>query len=158
LRINDSERPALHVEVSANDFDGYQVNFNDYQIVDAPLLILNALDQSTISFAQKDDSLKRTQLLPSKYFQYYTWIDQLKSKELIVSIDEYSTQLDLNPSCGIIGKQQDNQIYYAIFRDGLQTVIIFTNHTQIIEAISDVNTLLFFALKLTILYDLDSIY
>lgn len=55
LRMNDSERPALFVEVSANDFDGYKVTLNDYKILDVPILILNALNQSNISFQQKDD-------------------------------------------------------------------------------------------------------
>lgn len=54
LRMNDTERPAIHVEVSSTDFDGYKVSFNDYQIGDAPILIVNALTKQEISYAQKD--------------------------------------------------------------------------------------------------------
>jgi hypothetical protein len=56
LRMNDVERPALHVEVIATDFDGYKVIFGDYKIGDAPLLIVNSLLGQSISFYQKDDS------------------------------------------------------------------------------------------------------
>jgi hypothetical protein len=53
--MNDKECPAIHVEVTATDFDGYKVIFGDYKIGDAPLLIVNALLDKTISFCQKDD-------------------------------------------------------------------------------------------------------
>jgi hypothetical protein len=55
LRMNDEERPAIHVEVTATDFDGYKVIFGDYKIGDAPLLIVNGLLNKSISFCQKDD-------------------------------------------------------------------------------------------------------
>lgn len=55
LRMQDQERPALHVEVTVNDFDGYKVNFGDYKIGDAPLLIVNSLTKDPITFCQKDD-------------------------------------------------------------------------------------------------------
>jgi hypothetical protein len=55
LRMNDVERPALHVEVTVTDFDGYKVIFEDYKIGDAPLLIVNTLLGQPISFCQKDD-------------------------------------------------------------------------------------------------------
>jgi hypothetical protein len=55
LRMNDLERPALHVEVTATDFDGYKVIFGDYKIGDAPLLIVNSLLKQSISYCQKED-------------------------------------------------------------------------------------------------------
>jgi hypothetical protein len=55
LRMDDVERPALHVEVTSNDFDGYRINFGDYKIGDAPLLIVNSLIKDSITFCQKDD-------------------------------------------------------------------------------------------------------
>ena len=38
LRMDDEERPAIYVEVTATDFDGVRVIFGDYKIGDAPLL------------------------------------------------------------------------------------------------------------------------
>ena len=47
--MNDDERPALHVEVNATDFDGYRVIFGDYKIGDAPVLIVNSLINQSIN-------------------------------------------------------------------------------------------------------------
>ena len=54
LQMNDDNRPALHVEVSATDFDGVRIIFEDYKLGDAPLLIVNALVDDAISFCQTD--------------------------------------------------------------------------------------------------------
>jgi hypothetical protein len=54
LRMNDEERPAIHVEVTATDFDGVRVIFSDYKIGDAPLLIVNYLKKDPVSFCQID--------------------------------------------------------------------------------------------------------
>jgi hypothetical protein len=54
LRMNSMDNPAIHLEVNANDFDGYKLIFGDYQNSDAPLLIVDALINQSICFAQKD--------------------------------------------------------------------------------------------------------
>ncbi|CAF4305594.1 unnamed protein product, partial [Rotaria sordida] len=41
------------------------------------------------------------------------------------------------PVCGVIDKECENPIYYAIFYDGPQTVLIFSSEPQIIELVSD---------------------
>ncbi len=50
--MDDEERPAIYVEVSATDFDGIRVIFNDYNIADATLLVVNCLKHDPISFSQ----------------------------------------------------------------------------------------------------------
>ena len=55
LRMEDEERPAIYVEVSATDFDGIRVIFNDYKTGDAPILIVNCLKHDPISFSQVND-------------------------------------------------------------------------------------------------------
>jgi len=55
LRMNNNERPAIEIEVTITDFDGCKLTFSDYQIGDAPLLILNALLNKDIVFYQKED-------------------------------------------------------------------------------------------------------
>ncbi|CAF2031377.1 unnamed protein product [Rotaria magnacalcarata] len=39
LRMHDEERPAILIEITATDFDGVKIIFEDYKIGDAPLLI-----------------------------------------------------------------------------------------------------------------------
>jgi hypothetical protein len=56
LRMDDEERPAIYVEVTATDFDGVRVIFGDYKIGDAPLLIVNCLRKDEIYFSQLDNS------------------------------------------------------------------------------------------------------
>jgi hypothetical protein len=55
LRMEDEERPAIYVEVTATDFDGVRVIFEDYKIGDAPVLVVNCLQKDPISFCQRDD-------------------------------------------------------------------------------------------------------
>jgi hypothetical protein len=55
LRMNDEERPAIYVEVTATEFDGVRVIFGDYKIGDAPLLVVNCLMNEPISFCQKTE-------------------------------------------------------------------------------------------------------
>jgi len=55
LRMEDEERPAIYVEVTATDFDGVRVIFGDYKIGDAPLLVVNCLKHDPVSFCQIDD-------------------------------------------------------------------------------------------------------
>jgi hypothetical protein len=52
LRMNDEERPAIYVQVLPTDFDGITIIFNDYQIGDAALLIVNSLINYPISFSE----------------------------------------------------------------------------------------------------------
>lgn len=55
LRMDDEERPAIYVEVTATDFDGVRVIFGDYKIGDAPVLVVNCLKNDPVSFCQVDD-------------------------------------------------------------------------------------------------------
>ncbi len=55
LKMNSLINPVIHVEITATDFDGYKIIFNNYRIGDAPLLIVNGLLNTNISFSQKDD-------------------------------------------------------------------------------------------------------
>jgi hypothetical protein len=55
LRMDDEERPAIYVEVTATEFDGVRVIFGDYKIGDAPLLVVNCLKNDPVSFCQVDD-------------------------------------------------------------------------------------------------------
>ena len=54
LRMEDEERSAIHVEVTATEFNGVRVIFQDYRIGDAPVLIVNGLDKE-LAFCQADD-------------------------------------------------------------------------------------------------------
>jgi hypothetical protein len=56
LRMEDEERPAIYVEVTATDFDGFRVIFGDYKIGDAPLLVVNCLMGEPISFCQNKET------------------------------------------------------------------------------------------------------
>jgi len=56
LRVNDEERPALHVEVTATDSDGFRVVFGDYKIGDAPLLLVNCLRNQPLTYRQQEDT------------------------------------------------------------------------------------------------------
>ncbi|CAF1065734.1 unnamed protein product [Adineta steineri] len=134
LRMNDQERPALHVEVTINDFDGYKVIFSDYKNGDAPILIVNSLIDQSIAFCQKEDL--RTQVLPAQYYVYYTWNDPFKPRELVVSSNQQNITVQLNPACGVLDKESDEPVYYAIFHDGPQTVLMFSRDTSIIESVS----------------------
>lgn len=55
LRMEDEERPAICVEVTATDFDGVRVVFSDYKVGDAPLLVVNCLKDEPIYFSQLND-------------------------------------------------------------------------------------------------------
>jgi hypothetical protein len=53
--MDNYDRPAIHVEVSLTEFDGYKVIFGDYKIGNAPVLIVNALLNADITLSQKED-------------------------------------------------------------------------------------------------------
>ena len=54
IRWNYIEQPGIHVEIIATDSDGYRIIFNDYQLIDVPVLLINCLREQSISFAQQD--------------------------------------------------------------------------------------------------------
>ncbi|CAF4508473.1 unnamed protein product, partial [Rotaria socialis] len=139
LRMEDEERPAIHVEVTATDFDGVRIIFGDYRVGDAPILVVNCLKTYPISFCQNDD--ERTQVVPPQNYVYYTWFNPLKLRELIVSYDAENTKVDLTPQCGLIKKDGDHIINYAIFMDGVQTVLLISDNAKIIEAASGISAL-----------------
>lgn len=56
LRMNDENRPAIHVEVTITDFDGIYIVFNDYKITDAPLLLINCLSDLSLRYSQEEES------------------------------------------------------------------------------------------------------
>lgn len=115
---------------------------------------------------------RRAQILPPQYYQYYTWTDTFKPRELVISVNEESITTDLSvifhlffcfvsirlflfvfvkASCGVFQKNEKEKIYYGIFIDGLQTVLMFASEQNVIESASDVNLLLRFH-KRKILY------
>ncbi len=55
LHMNDVERPALYVEVTANDFDGIRIVFSDYKIGDVPVVLVNCLRNQSVAFTQRED-------------------------------------------------------------------------------------------------------
>jgi hypothetical protein len=55
IRMDDDDRPAIYVEVTATEFDGIRIIFADYKVGDAPLLVVNCLPEDPISFCQTDD-------------------------------------------------------------------------------------------------------
>ncbi|CAF2933999.1 unnamed protein product [Rotaria sp. Silwood2] len=139
LRMDDEERPAINVEVTATDFDGIRVIFGDYKIGDAPVLLVNCLQNDSIAFCQVDDAL--TQVLPSQHYVCYTWLQPLKSRALSIFCDDNKTELELNPQCGFLKKDDEHCISYAIFMDGIQTVLLFSDDIKIIAAASGIPAL-----------------
>ncbi|CAF1542330.1 unnamed protein product [Adineta steineri] len=139
LRMDDEERPAIYVEVTATDFDGVRVIFGDYKIGDAPLLLVNCLRKDPISFCQVDDV--RTQVLPPLNYVYYTWSDPLKPRELVISCGSKKKTVELTPQCGFLGQDGDHNVSYTTFVDGVQTVLLFSDDTKVIEATSGMPSL-----------------
>ncbi|CAF1138697.1 unnamed protein product [Adineta steineri] len=139
LRMDDEERPAIYVEVTATDFDGVRVIFGDYKIGDAPLLLVNCLKKDPISFCQVDDV--RAQVLPPLNYVYYTWSDPLKPRELVISCGSKKKTVELTPQCGFLGQDGDHNVSYTTFVDGVQTVLLFSDDTKVIEAASGMPSL-----------------
>ncbi|CAF4060347.1 unnamed protein product, partial [Adineta steineri] len=139
LRMDDEERSAIYVEVTATDFDGVRVIFGDYKIGDAPLLLVNCLKKDPISFCQVDDV--RTQVLPPLNYVYYTWSDPLKSRELVISCGSKKKTVELTPQRGFLGQDGDHNVSYTTFVDGVQTVLLFSDDTKVIEATSGMPSL-----------------
>ncbi|CAF4257432.1 unnamed protein product, partial [Rotaria sp. Silwood2] len=134
LRMEDKERPAFYVEVAATDFDGVKVIFRDYKIGDAPLLIVNSLENEPVSFRQVNDV--RTQiLLPSNYV-YYTWIDPILPRELTVSCGSKSAKIGLTPQRSTLGKEGSQNVTYTVFIDGIQTVLLFFDDEKTMKSAS----------------------
>ncbi|CAF0869350.1 unnamed protein product [Rotaria sordida] len=134
LHMEDTERPAIYVEVTATDFDGVRVIFGDYKIGDAPVLLVNCLKDESIAFSQADDIQAIT--LPPQHYVYYTWLNPLKARALSVNCNESKTELGLNPQCGFLKKDSEHNINYAMFMDGIQTVLLISDDTKIIAAAS----------------------
>ncbi|CAF3899768.1 unnamed protein product, partial [Rotaria magnacalcarata] len=132
LRMDDEEHPAIFVEVAATDFDGVKIIFEDYKIGDAPLLIVNCLAKEPVGFCQITDV--RSEILPPLHYVYYTWIDPLKPRELLVSCESKSTKIDFNSKSGIFDGDGGQKIAYKIFDDGIQTVLLFVESVKIQEA------------------------
>ena len=53
--MNDNQFSVIFVEVTATDFDGVRVIFSEYKLGDAPVLLVNYLQDQYVSFVQKDD-------------------------------------------------------------------------------------------------------
>ncbi|CAF1256037.1 unnamed protein product [Rotaria sordida] len=133
LYMNDTERLVIFVEVIATDFDGVRVIFSDYKQVDAPVLLINHTDDQLISFVQKDDM--KIQYLVPQYFVYYTWMDPLKPREMIITCNDKSKTIELNPHRGDLDINENyHTVKYIVFIDGVQTVLLFSCDEQIIEA------------------------
>ncbi len=54
LRMNDRNRPALHVEVIVTSFFAFYISFGDYQIGDAPVLLINCLNKRSVKYSQEE--------------------------------------------------------------------------------------------------------
>ncbi|CAF0796846.1 unnamed protein product [Adineta steineri] len=132
LRMNDEDYPVLHVQVSITDFFGIHIIFNDYKIGHAPILLINCLKNQEISYNQKDDT--QIQILSSQHYVYYTWNNPFKPHKLLVSSNGQNKEIEFHPVCGYI----ENDIFYAVFHDGPQTVLIITDEKSIIKAVTDV--------------------
>ena len=50
LRMNDEGCPSIFVEVTATDFDGVRMIFNEYKLGDAPILLVNCLEKQPILY------------------------------------------------------------------------------------------------------------
>ncbi|CAF4497379.1 unnamed protein product [Rotaria socialis] len=139
LYTNDQDRLVIFVEVMATDFDGVRVIFSDYKQGDAPVLLVNHTDDQLISFVQKDD--EKTQHLVPNYSVYYTWADPLKAREIVVTCNNQSVIIELNPHQGVIGMNENiGTIFYAVFIDDVQTVLLFTYNKEIIESVYNLST------------------
>ncbi|CAF4959633.1 unnamed protein product, partial [Rotaria sp. Silwood1] len=136
LHMDDEERPALQVEVIATDFDGFRVVFGDYKIGDAPVLLVNCLKYLPVAFCQANDV--RTQVLPPLHYVYYTWVNPLKPRTLAIACHDQSVSIGLNPLCGVLEAKDLQPVYYAVFQDGPQTVLLFAEETALIEAVTNV--------------------
>ncbi|CAF2841774.1 unnamed protein product [Rotaria sp. Silwood2] len=139
LYMNDEERPALQVEVIATDFDGFRVVFGDYKIGDAPVLLVNCLKYLPIGFCQATDI--RTQVLPPLHYVYYTWVNPLKPRTLVVACHDQSVSIELNLLCGVLEAKDLQPVYYAVFQDGPQTVLLFSEETDLIKAVTNMPSL-----------------
>ncbi|CAF1648367.1 unnamed protein product [Rotaria sordida] len=96
----------------------------NYKIGDAPLLIVNLFENDSIPFRQSKDV--RTEILPPLNYVYYTWIDPLQPKLLLVSRGSQTK----DP----LGKEGDP--VYAVFLDGVQTVLLFCDDSKLIQTIA----------------------
>ncbi|UJR10669.1 hypothetical protein I4U23_014864 [Adineta vaga] len=139
LRMDDEERPALNVEVTATEFEGVRVIFGDYKVGDAPLLVVNCLKNEPVTFCQAGDP--RAQLLPQLHYVYYTWLDPIKKRELVVSCGSKTTKIELTPLCGSFGQDGERNVIYTVFVDGVQTVLLFSDNSKVIEAASGMPSL-----------------
>jgi hypothetical protein len=107
---------------------------------------------------------RETQFLVPQYFVYYTWMNPLKPRELIVSCNSKSATIELTvsqpvhtyiqvlrndfqefiniviifflqPHRGVLDTSgNDGTVNYIVFIDGVQTVLLFSTEIQIIEA------------------------
>ncbi|CAF4205032.1 unnamed protein product, partial [Adineta steineri] len=79
----------------------------------------------------------RTQTLPPQNYVYYTWIDPFKPCELDISANKKNVTIKLNPASGVIEEDNEENIYYGIFHDGPQTVLLFSCDMTIIRSVTD---------------------
>ncbi|CAF1265249.1 unnamed protein product [Rotaria sordida] len=136
LHMDDEERPAIYVEVTATDFDGVKVIFGDYKLGDAPLLVVNCLENDPISFSQANDV--RMQILPPSNYVYYTWIDPLLARELTILWGSKAKKLELTPRHEKFAQEGQRNVTYTIFIDGIQTVLLFSDDEKAVEAASKI--------------------
>ncbi|CAF2545662.1 unnamed protein product [Rotaria sp. Silwood2] len=137
LRMEDEECPAIYVEVAATDFDSVKVIFEDYKIGDAPLLIVNSLENEPVSFCQVNDV--RTQILPPSNYVYYTWTDPILPRELTVSCRSKSAKIGFTvrgPQRSTLGKEGSQNVTYTVFIDGIQTVLLFFDDEKTMKSAS----------------------
>ncbi|UJR16774.1 hypothetical protein I4U23_003674 [Adineta vaga] len=134
LRMNDADYPAIHVEVTIIETLGIHIIFSDYQSGDAPLLLLNCLRNHSILYGQEEDD-RQTHVLPSQHYVYYTWSNIFKSRKLTVSCNEQDITLELRSVYGCLESSNGDRIFYVIFHDGPQTILIFAEEISIIKSV-----------------------
>lgn len=116
--MDDELYPAIHAKVIDTPAKGVRVLFRDYKIGDAALLIVNQLEDESISFSQVNEVYvdfcryffflfdrlthccsRKTQILPSKFHTFYTWTNPQKPRQLIVSCGNKIVTIEANVCC-----------------------------------------------------------
>lgn len=78
-------------------------------------------------------------VLPSEHYVYYTWDDPMKEEKIIICINEKNFRLEMNECCGIFDKESVDPVYYSLFINGGEKVLIVSRDVEVIDSISDVS-------------------
>lgn len=78
-------------------------------------------------------------VLPSEHYVNYTWDDPMKEEKIIICINEKNLTLEMNECCGIFDKESADPVYYSLFVNGGEKVLIVSRDVEVIDSISDVS-------------------